>query len=135
MVQRRKEKYRRAMVTRIMGEAVSIDNTVQTPADAYGLVAAKQYLTLMDSEKPKMSDLQKLGEMMTGASREDSQRSHEPNPGEIRIQPSALIELAAQIEAEQARRLAAARAVDGEVLPTIHAQIHETKNADLADSE
>jgi hypothetical protein len=47
-----------------MKEAIAIDPTVQTPADAYALVVGKQYVTLMDSDKPKMDDVYRLGQII-----------------------------------------------------------------------
>ena len=111
MVQRRVEKYRRAMVSRIVGEAKSIDPSVSVGADAYALVASKQFSALMDSEQPRINDLARLGQMMTGADvAENARREHgatpAPAPGTISASPDTLIELIRAIEAERDRRQA-----------------------------
>ena len=112
LARKRWEKYRQAAVRRIVGEAQSIDPDVQTPADAFGLVAAKQYTTLMDSDKPKIADLEKLGQIMTGIS-EEPRRANEPtSPGSISGSPDALMQLVGMIEAERAAAVERARAVD-----------------------
>src|SRR5688572_14074895 len=112
LARKRWEKYRQAAVRRIVGEAQSIDPDVQTPADAFGLVAAKQYTTLMDSDKPKIADLEKLGQIMTGIS-EEPRRANEPTPpGSISGSPDALMQLVGMIEAERAAAVERARAVD-----------------------
>jgi len=117
MVRKRTEKYRRAMVARIVREAASIDSTVQTPADAFGLVAAKQYTTLMDSEKPRMADLEKLRDMMTGRETgQDSHRSYAPiAPNSVTMPAETLVELVNMLEAQKQTAIDKARAVDGEV--------------------
>lgn len=91
-----------------------MDITVSTGADAFGLVAAKQFAALMDSEKPRIADLEKLGQIMTGMGaeprREDA--SDQPGSGEISGTPSALMDLIAQIEAARSAAVDRARAVD-----------------------
>lgn len=62
--QKRWDKYRHASAKGIMKEAMAIDPTVQTPADAYALVVGKQYVALMDSDKPKMDDVYRLGQII-----------------------------------------------------------------------
>lgn len=117
MVKARTEKYRRAMVERIMGEATSIDPTVQTPADAYGLLAAKQWQTLMDSEKPAIDQLDKLRRMMTGETGVESQRDHEPATppnGTIAASVDTLLALVQQIEEHKRAAVDKARALDAE---------------------
>jgi hypothetical protein len=66
MAQKRWEKYRRAAVERIVGEAKSIDPSISTGADAFALVASKQYVAMIDSEKPRIEDLGRLGQIMSG---------------------------------------------------------------------
>lgn len=61
---KRWDNYRRASAKGIMKEAQAIDPSVQTPADAYALVVGKQYLTLLDSDKPKMDDVYRLGQIV-----------------------------------------------------------------------
>jgi hypothetical protein len=72
---KRHEAYRRAAVRRIVGEAESIDPSVSTGADAYALVASRQYVALMDHDKPRIEDLERLGALMTDYS--PRQQQHE----------------------------------------------------------
>ena len=118
-VQRRWEKFRLASNNRITREAASIDPTVKTPADAFALVATKQYTTLMDSDKPKIADLEKLGNIMTGTAQgeRDAQREDAPKNGEISMNAGTLIELVTQLERHKARAIEQARAIDGEAIP------------------
>ena len=111
LAKKRWEKYRQAAVKRIVGEAQSIDPDVQTPADAFGLVAAKQYTTLMDSDKPRIADLEKLGNIMTGTSAEP-RRENADAPG-ISFSQDALHELIGMIERDKTAAVDAARAIDG----------------------
>lgn len=62
----RVEKYRRAALRRIVGEAQSVDPSVSTGADAYAIVAAKQWAALMDYDKPRIDELKTLRDLMTG---------------------------------------------------------------------
>lgn len=119
MVARRVEKYRRAALRRITDEAMSIDPTVSTSADAFGMVAAKQFTTLMDSDKPAIDQLDKLRRIMTGDDGVNSQRDHGSAPpnGQISASAATLVELAVQIEREIERRRDTARAIDGETIP------------------
>lgn len=64
LARKRWDKYRQASARGIMREAIAIDPTVQTPADAYALVVGKQYLALMDSDRPKMDDVYRLGQII-----------------------------------------------------------------------
>lgn len=63
---RRAENYRRAALRRIVGEAQSVDPSVSTGADAYAIVAAKQWAALMDYDKPRIDELKTLRDLMTG---------------------------------------------------------------------
>jgi hypothetical protein len=116
MVQKRVEKYRQEAVKRITGEIASIDPGVSTGAAAFGVIAAKQAVALMDSEKPRIADLEKLGQIMTGQSAENSRRENAaPPPGALLASPSALVELVALIEQQQRRAVDAARADDATI--------------------
>jgi hypothetical protein len=112
MAQKRWEKYRQAAVKRIVGEAQSIDPDVQTPADAYGLVAAKQYTTLMDSDKPRIADLEKLGQIMTGISEEPRRENAGGGENSISGSPEALMRLVELLEAERSAAVDRSRAID-----------------------
>ena len=61
---KRWDKYRKASAKGILKEAQAIDPSVQTPADAYALVVGKQYITLLDAEKPSMKDVHYLGQII-----------------------------------------------------------------------
>lgn len=117
-VNKRWENFRKAANRRIVDEAKSIDPTVSSAADAFGLVASKQFQALMDSEKPRIADLEKLGNIMTGMTAQgaESQRAHEPPSGQISASVATLIELAAQIEQRIAAERDKARAVDAETI-------------------
>jgi hypothetical protein len=113
MVQKRIEKYRRRAVRAIVDEAKSIDPTVSIGADAFGLVAAKQFSALMDSDKPAFADLERLHKLMTGADPSNSQRGNEPPPpGAIIADPDALHRLLELIEADKRQAVDQARAID-----------------------
>lgn len=117
MVQKRVENYRRKAIQRIVEEAKSIDPSVSVGADAFGLVAAKQYAALMDSEKPRIADLEKLGQIMSGVTAVTSHREDAP-PGTVSAAPAVLLELAAMIERRQADAVDRARAIDVESTDT-----------------
>jgi hypothetical protein len=114
MAEKRWEKARLAANRRIVEEAKSIDPTVSSAADAFGLVAAKQYTALMDSEKPRIADLEKLGQIMTGTTNADNSRREDTPPNAISGSPDALMRLVALIEAEQRAAVDKARAIDAE---------------------
>jgi hypothetical protein len=110
---KRHEANRRAVVRAVVGEAQSIDPTVQTPADAYGLLMANQYTKLLDSQKPDVGQAEKLGKIMTGMDLEISQRENTPPPpGSIIADPDALHRLLELIEADKRQAVDRARAVD-----------------------
>lgn len=115
LARKRWENYRRSVVKRIVDEARSVDLTVSTGADAFGLVAAKQYSALMDSDKPKLDDLERLYRMMTGAMAANAQREDAPAPvGAISAAPETLLHLAELIERERSAAVDRARAIDAE---------------------
>jgi hypothetical protein len=74
-VRKRWENYRKASARGILKEAMAIDPSVETPADAYALVVGKQYLALVDSDKPKLDDVYKLGQIIGALP-----NSHEKQP-------------------------------------------------------
>ena len=119
LAKRRWEKYRQQAVKRIVDEARSVDITVSTGADAFGMVAAKQFSALMDSDKPRIADLEKLGQIMTGQAA-NSQRDHEPAPSENSISASVdtMRQLLDMIEQRQAAAVDRARAIDAESTDT-----------------
>jgi CheY-like chemotaxis protein len=119
MALKRWENYRRSAVKRIVGEAKSVDTSVSTGADAFGLVASRQFAALMDSEKPKIDDLERLAKIMTGTGAY-SERENAASPADSAISapPAALRALLAEMEDEIQRRVERARAVDGDVKPS-----------------
>lgn len=68
LTRKRWEKFRLASNSRIVREAAAIDPTVKTPADAYGLLTSRQYVALLDYDKPRVDELEKMGEIMAGGS-------------------------------------------------------------------
>lgn len=64
MAQIRHEKARERVRARVMEEIHSFAPSVTTPEDAYAEIVAKQSLTLMDSQKPRFDDVEKLGQIM-----------------------------------------------------------------------
>jgi hypothetical protein len=118
MAQKRWEKYRRQAVKKIVEEAKSIDPSVSVGADAFGLVAAKQFTALMDSDKPAMDQLEKLYKMMTGVNTEESRRENASAPGAISGSPEALLRLVEIIERDRRQAVDAARSTDGEATDT-----------------
>lgn len=123
MVQKRWENYRRKAVEAIVGEAKSVDLSVSTGADAYALLAAKQFSALMDSDKPVVDQLEKFARLMTGND-EKSQRAHEgenasaPGSGQVSASVETLLRLVEQIEEHKRQAVDKARAIDGVELST-----------------
>ena len=74
LARKRAENYRRAAVRRIVGEAAAVDPSISSGADAFAIVAARQWAALMDYEKPRIEDLQRMRDLMTGA---DDKRKEE----------------------------------------------------------
>jgi hypothetical protein len=64
--QKRKREFREASQAAILKEAQSIDPNVKTPAEAFGMLMAKQYQTFMDAEKPRGDDLLKFSQLLGG---------------------------------------------------------------------
>lgn len=111
MAERRWQKYRQEAVKRITDEIASIEPGVSTGAAAFGVIAAKQAVALMDSEKPRIGDLEKLGQIMSGHTPENSRRENAAAPaGAIVAPPAALLELVGLIEQRQRLAVDAARA-------------------------
>jgi hypothetical protein len=115
MAQLRWEKYRKAAVKQILGEAQSIDTDIQTPADAWGLLMAKQYAALMDSEKPVIEQAERLGKIMTGASTESQRANEATQPGTIAGAPADIMRLVQLIEQERSAATTKARAIDADI--------------------
>lgn len=111
MALKRWENFRRNSNKRIVAEAASIDPAVSSPADAYGLLMAKQFTALMDSDKPVVDQAEKLGKFMAGVTGENSQRENAP-AGQISGDPGALLELLQAIERNKQAAVDQARAVD-----------------------
>jgi hypothetical protein len=120
---KRHEAYRRAAVRRIVGEAESIDPSVSTGADAYALVASRQYVALMDHDKPRIEDLERLGALMTDYS--PRQQQHEQQADD------PLRELGARVLEYIAARAQSIvmRTVDGGVDVVDDGEAHDTNYA------
>src|SRR3990167_11027631 len=118
MAEKRWAKYRQEAVKRITDEIASIEPGVSTGAAAYGVIAAKQAVALLDSEKPRISDLEKLGNIMTGANllQQGSSRDTERAANEISATPSALLEFIRVIELDKQFAVDRARAVDADTI-------------------
>jgi hypothetical protein len=113
MARARWEKYRRAAVREIVDEAKSINPAVMTSADAYGMLMANHYNKLMDSQKPAIDQVEKLGKMLTGMDVEISQRENtHVAPGSIVADPDALHRLLELIEQDKQAAVERARAID-----------------------
>jgi hypothetical protein len=109
---KRHEANRRAAVKRILGEAQSIDPSIQTPADAYGLLVASQYTKLLDSDKPNVEQIERLGKMLTGMDLLNSQRENASTPGAITADVDTLRDLITMLEREKQAAVERARAID-----------------------
>src|SRR3990167_4411526 len=118
LAHKRWAKYRQEAVKRITDEIASVEPGVSTGAAAFGVIAAKQALTLLDSEKPRISDLEKLGNIMTGANllQPSSSRDTERAANEISATPSALLEFIRVIELDKQFAVDRARAVDADTI-------------------
>lgn len=79
---RRWEKYRRTAASKVMQEAAAIDPSVKTPAEAWGLLVARLFQQIMDSEKPRGEDIRRLGQFIGALSQYD----REPGAGKIGTQ-------------------------------------------------
>jgi hypothetical protein len=113
LARRRWEKVRRKAAQRILGEAKSIDVEVRTPADALALLYAKQYTTIMDSDKPVIEQVEKLTRIVTGNDASQSQRANvSAPPGSIVADPDALHRLLELIEQDKQAAVERARAID-----------------------
>jgi hypothetical protein len=58
------EQYRSAAVARVVEEGKALDPTIKGGAGAWGLLVAKQYLALLDSDKPRGDDLYRIGQVL-----------------------------------------------------------------------
>lgn len=64
MVDARWDKYRKATASRILKEAQAIDPDIKTEEDAWALLVGKTFIAIMDSDKPRGDDLEKVGKAM-----------------------------------------------------------------------
>jgi hypothetical protein len=97
MAQKRWAKARKAAADRVTREAASIDPTVNTWADAWGLVTARQYSALMDSDKPRGDDLLAIGKAI-GAMPSDVDKAQAAEVAQPRTQPDVVLALLAVLE-------------------------------------
>ena len=116
MAEKRWAKYRQEAVKRITDEIASIEPGVSTGAAAYGVIAAKQAVALLDSEKPRIGDLVKLAELMTGKAAGTEPSRDNAGAAKISVSASTLVQLAREIEAYAQAERDKARAVDGSTI-------------------
>lgn len=69
MAAKRWNKAAQASRDRITREAASIDPEVRNVYDAHALMMAKQYTTILDSDRPRMDDAEKLAQLLGTAPR------------------------------------------------------------------
>jgi hypothetical protein len=110
MAQKRWDKARKATASRITREAMAIDPTVQNEYDAHALMMAKQYTTVLDSDKPRMDDAEKIAQAMGTAPRTVELRAEQAGTTNILVTDGeALLALLMR------RRLG--EVVEGEAIP------------------
>ena len=113
---KRWEKYRREAVQKVTGIiAKEVDPSIETGAQAYAVVLAHHAKLLIQSKQPRIYDVEKLGQLMTGASQE-SQRGNagDPPAGVIIAQPATLMELVDILERRRELDKQQARAIEGQ---------------------
>lgn len=113
LAQKRWEKYRRAAVREIVEEAKSINPAVATSADVFGLLVANQFTKLMDSQKPDIFQVEKLGKMLTGMEAEPRRENAGAAPNSVTFSTDALLDILTRIEADKRHAVEAARSIDG----------------------
>lgn len=113
---KRWEKYRKNAVQKVTGIIAEVDPSVSTGAEAYAVILAKHAKLLHDSKQPKIYDVEKLGQLMTGHDGQDSQRGNAgaAPPGTISAAPDTLMTLVDMLEKRRAQDQDKARAVDGQ---------------------
>lgn len=81
MVKKRWDSYRDAAAKGILKEAMSIDPSVRTNADAWALLISKQYTAFLDEQHVKGDDLIKIGQILGAMPRPDeTQRQPAEDP-------------------------------------------------------
>lgn len=80
MAQKRWDKARKAAASRVLLEAQAIDPTVKDEYDAHGLMVAKQYVAVLDSDKPRADDAEKIAQLMGTAPRAVELRTEQAGP-------------------------------------------------------
>ena len=69
MLEKRAQKAAQRSRQRIVREAAAIDPDVRDIFDAHALMLARQYIAILDSDKPRMDDAEKLAQMLGTAER------------------------------------------------------------------
>lgn len=77
LAKKRWEKAAQTSRNRVIREAASIDPDVRTIYDATALLLAKQYTTLIDSDKPRMDDTEKMMQLLGVAPRSSELKGEE----------------------------------------------------------
>lgn len=115
---KRWEKYRRVGNQKLVEQFGKDGLDVSSPADVYGLILAKQAKALHDAKDPKLTDVEKLGRLMTGHASEEARRGNEGGasipPGAIVAAPGALAELLQILERDKRAALDKSQAIDAE---------------------
>lgn len=106
------EKYRKATASRVLKEAQSIDPDVKSEEDAWALLVSRVYQQIMDSEKPRGDDLEKVGKAM-GAMPNITDVKQAPEVADNSEVLAYLREIAAFVANEMSREI-----VEGKVIET-----------------
>lgn len=115
---KRWERYRRVGNEKLVEQFGKDGLEVETPADVYGLILAKQAKALHDAKDPKINDVEKLGRLMTGHASEEARRENGGGgaipPGAIVAAPGALAELLTILERDKRAAIDKSQAIDAE---------------------
>lgn len=101
MVQKRWQKYKDATASRVLKEAQAIDPDIKTEEDAWALLVGKTFIAIMDSDKPRGYDLERVGRAMGAmpdASEARQMDSQSPFGGIAFEVISMLADLAGQVD-------------------------------------
>src|SRR4030095_13982287 len=102
-------------ITKVVAE--NIDPEVSNGAMAFAVIAGRQAEALANAKDPKLSDVEKLGRIMTGLNEEPRRANGEgdsPPAGMVTAAPAALLELLHMIEARKRAAAGQAQAIEGE---------------------
>jgi hypothetical protein len=98
MAEKRWRKTQQAVANAIMDEiGANMPNPATTPRDAYAYIVAKQAVTLLDEQHPRMDDVEKLGQIMGEVPRASELRAV-ADQVQPRTQPEVVLALLAMID-------------------------------------